>query len=63
VAENAKHTVEELLSYLAGDEAHGSSAKGAEIYVKAQCAKCHRFDDKGDRFGPDLSSISRRFTS
>jgi putative heme-binding domain-containing protein len=62
VAENAKHTVEELLSYLAGDEARGSSAKGAEIYVKAQCAKCHRFDDKGDSYGPDLSTISSRFT-
>jgi putative heme-binding domain-containing protein len=62
VAENAKHTVEELLTYLTSEEARGTATKGAEIFVKAQCAKCHRFDNKGDSYGPDLSTISSRFS-
>ena len=62
MADDAKHTVEELLAYLASEEAQGSATRGADVYVKAQCAKCHRFDSKGESFGPDLTAISSRFS-
>lgn len=62
VADDAKYTVEQLLTYLGSDEAHGAAARGAQVYVKAQCAKCHRFDAQGESFGPDLTAVASRFT-
>lgn len=62
VAENAKYTVEELVEHLAGESVEGVASRGSEVFVKAQCVKCHRFDGKGESLGPDLSTISSRFT-
>ena len=62
VADNAKYTVDELVEYLAGEQADGVSTRGSEIFVNAQCAKCHRFDGKGDSLGPDLTTVASRFT-
>lgn len=60
---NDKWKVDELLEYLTGEQlAKASPARGAAAFKKAQCANCHRFGDQGDSVGPDLSSISRRFT-
>src|SRR5690606_36165189 len=39
----------------------GSAARGAEVFVKARCASCHRYGDVGETIGPDLTSLSRRF--
>jgi len=30
--------------------------------VKSQCLKCHRFGNRGERMGQDLTSLSKRFT-
>jgi putative heme-binding domain-containing protein len=60
-AENAKYSLEELLAYLT-EEARGTATRGAGVYVKAQCAKCHRFDSNGENFGPDLTSVASRFS-
>jgi len=59
-----KFEFSDLLEYLtSGDGArNGSTAKGAEIFTKAQCVKCHRYGDKGERMGPDLTAVTRRFT-
>lgn len=55
-------TFEELQSFLASKEAgKGSAARGAAAFVKAQCAKCHRYGDKGEGVGPDLTTVSQRF--
>jgi putative heme-binding domain-containing protein len=62
VAESAKYSLEELVEYLAGEQADGVATRGAEIFVKAQCAKCHRFDGKGEMLGPDLTTVASRFT-
>ena len=62
VAETAKYTVEELYEYLKSDEAQGTASRGADVYVKAQCAKCHKFEGRGEALGPDLTTISSRFT-
>lgn len=61
-AENANYALEDLLEYLNGDEANGSATKGAKVFVKAQCAKCHRHGEQGENFGPDLTTLGNRFT-
>ena len=37
--------------------------KGRQAYLDCQCIKCHRFNNEGGSVGPDLSSVSNRFTS
>jgi len=32
------------------------------VFVKAQCAKCHRFEGQGESMGPDLTTVAKRFT-
>lgn len=62
-AENAKYTMEQLQTYLSGEEfASADPARGESVFVKAQCIKCHRFNDKGESLGPDLTTLSKRFT-
>lgn len=61
--ENSKWQFSELSEYLAGEEGgRGSASRGSHVFGKAQCVKCHRFGDQGESTGPDLTSISRRFT-
>src|SRR5262249_49022226 len=55
-------TYQELLSFLTGPQAsQGVAARGAAIFEKAQCVKCHRYGSKGDTVGPDLTNVSKRF--
>ncbi len=58
----SKWEFDELLEFLSGTEADGSADRGAEVYVKAQCGKCHRYGEKGERLGPDLTNLHKRFT-
>ena len=61
-ADNKWH-VEELLNYLSGDQVATASAdRGKAVFTKAQCIKCHRFGGQGEILGPDLSTVSKRFT-
>ena len=60
-AEN-KWTYDELLTFLNGpDGSHGKADAGAKIFAKANCINCHRYGDRGDGIGPDLTTVSRRF--
>ncbi|QDT28137.1 c-type cytochrome [Gimesia panareensis] len=34
---------------------------GAQAFVKATCVKCHLFGKTGEKIGPDLTHVSRRF--
>lgn len=61
-SETAKYTLDELNEYLTSDQAKGTANRGAEVFVKAQCAKCHKFEGRGDSLGPDLTTVSSRFT-
>jgi putative heme-binding domain-containing protein len=55
-------TYHELLSYLTGPSANqGDPARGAAVFEKALCIKCHAYGDRGDRVGPDLTTVSQRF--
>jgi putative heme-binding domain-containing protein len=58
-----KWSYEELLSYLEGADAKsGSATRGAQVFHDAQCINCHRFNGKGERIGPDLTTVAQRFT-
>ena len=55
-------TFQELLSYLTGpQQSHGNATRGAAMFIKANCSKCHRFGEQGDTVGPDLTTVARRF--
>jgi putative heme-binding domain-containing protein len=57
-----KWNFDDLLSYLTGPEAAKANAiRGERHYNAAQCAKCHRYGDRGEAIGPDLTSVARRF--
>jgi putative heme-binding domain-containing protein len=54
-------TEEELVAHL-GKEVHASMSAGRAAYEKAACGKCHRFADLGGGSGPDLTTLSSRFS-
>ena len=52
-----------LEQFLSGDQGHfGDLTNGSKIFAKAQCSSCHKMDSLGNGFGPDLTSVTRRFT-
>lgn len=62
VSSTAQWDFDELVEHLATEvPISGSSEAGLLVFQTAQCAKCHRFGGEGERIGPDLSTISRRF--
>jgi len=61
-SDQAKWTYRELLSHLESSAARQADPqRGHAAFVKAQCAKCHRFGDEGETIGPDLTNVARRF--
>ncbi|WP_153555254.1 HEAT repeat domain-containing protein [Roseimaritima sediminicola] len=61
--EDARWDFDQLAKYLESEEGrHGDPAAGSEVFAKADCASCHRFGNQGQSVGPDLTSVSRRFT-
>jgi putative heme-binding domain-containing protein len=55
-------TYHELLSYLTGPTAsQGDATRGAVVFEKALCVKCHAYGERGERVGPDLTTVSLRF--
>jgi putative heme-binding domain-containing protein len=61
--EDSKYSFEELVEFLQGeDAAKGNSSRGSSLFVRAQCAKCHRFGERGESLGPDLTNVKSRFT-
>lgn len=62
VTSESKWKFDELLTHLASETGgKGSPAKGAAVFEKALCSKCHRHGQVGDAVGPDLTSLSKRF--
>lgn len=58
-----KHLLPELLKYLSSDQGgRGSPTRGAAVFAKANCIKCHKMGAKGESIGPDLTNLSKRFT-
>ena len=38
-----------------------SPARGAEVLARVRCLDCHKFGDKGQGLGPDLTTVNSRF--
>ena len=38
----------------------GDVARGGQLYADRGCARCHRVDGDGGRFGPDLTTLGER---
>jgi len=61
--ERPRWSLEFLEQFLAGDQGkYGDRENGALIFAKAQCGACHKMNTQGSGFGPDLSSVAKRFT-
>ncbi len=59
-----KWTVSLLLEVLNDKSASkGSKVNGKKVFKSAQCSNCHRNLNFGDSVGPDLTTVSRRFTN
>jgi putative heme-binding domain-containing protein len=57
-----KWTFSQLADFLAnGGGSQGNIERGAAVFDKAQCIKCHRYGTRGEGIGPDLSNVSSRF--
>jgi putative heme-binding domain-containing protein len=54
-------TYDQVLTFLETDGRTGSVETGRRIFEKAQCARCHKFEQAGGGLGPDLTSVSSRF--
>jgi putative heme-binding domain-containing protein len=62
VGDGSSWTHEDLIGLLIGaDVKPGDPERGAVIFEKATCIKCHRYGSRGESIGPDLTTISQRF--
>jgi putative heme-binding domain-containing protein len=51
-----------LAEFLAAEASrHGDVERGAAVFEKATCIKCHRYGNRGEGIGPDLTNVSSRF--
>jgi putative heme-binding domain-containing protein len=55
-------TVESLTSKLQQIKSGRSFENGKAMYTIASCAACHRFQNRGGIFGPDLSAVGKRYS-
>jgi putative heme-binding domain-containing protein len=61
-AQPNKWSYEELASYLETAEGRsGSPSRGAQVFSDALCINCHRFNNRGEGIGPDLTTVAQRF--
>ncbi len=57
-----KYTTKQILDFLDSERGqHADPLRGAAIYEKALCVKCHKYGKRGEGIGPDLTTVSRRF--
>ncbi len=60
--EGTKWSFAQLHDFLTSESGlSGDAQRGALIFEKAQCVKCHRYGTRGEGIGPDLSKVSSRF--
>jgi putative heme-binding domain-containing protein len=58
----SKWRLSELLPALEKSIANGNVQRGKQIFIKANCSKCHKFGSEGEPIGPDLTPMRSRFT-
>lgn len=58
-----RHKYRELVDYLRPSANHpGDAKRGAVIFEKALCIKCHLAGEKGEKVGPNLTKVVQRLT-
>ena len=58
----SRYSVDELTTFLDSKRGQeGDVSRGKQMFVKANCIKCHQFLKEGQGIGPDLTSVRRRF--
>ncbi len=55
-------TVSDLLPHLEKIGHHRSFENGKSLFQKAECITCHRFNNRGGIFGPDLTAVAKRYS-
>lgn len=62
-AEESRWDFDQLVQYLGSDEGKfGDPSVGRDVYVKATCASCHKYQDHGTVVGPTLTNLARRMS-
>jgi len=56
-----RHSITEYLDFIEQNSL-ADSQTGAHVYQTALCAQCHQFGSQGTPLGPDLTTVSRRFS-
>ncbi len=57
-----KYSFAQIMTYLNEHPPQPENiARGAVVFEKALCVKCHKFGARGEAVGPDLTTLSRRF--
>lgn len=56
-------TMEELVPLMQNGLKNRNFEHGRQMFGAASCFACHRFDNQGGSVGPDLTSLSGRFSS
>ncbi|MFO1020534.1 MAG: HEAT repeat domain-containing protein [Planctomycetales bacterium] len=61
--EKTKYSFEQLVNLVekGSQGINGDVARGRAVFAKANCIKCHRFNNEGEGIGPDLTTVRRRF--
>ena len=57
-----RYTLDNVASLLSEEPDQGDATAGAAVFREALCVRCHRFQTDGFAYGPDLTSVSRRFS-
>ena len=58
-----KWTTEELLPLIDKGLTGRDFDKGRQLFGETKCYACHRFNNEGGNFGPDLTILSGRFAA
>ena len=57
-----KWSMQELVPLVKDGLKNRNFDKGRDLFAAAKCFACHRFDNQGGAVGPDLTSLSGRFS-
>ena len=58
---DARHQAGELVKLLSSFPEPGDPERGAKVFEKALCLKCHRYGARGEALGPDMTNIRQRY--
>jgi putative heme-binding domain-containing protein len=56
-----KFSYQQIADFLASHGSAGEVNRGQQVFTKAKCIRCHRFQNEGEGVGPDLTTLRRRF--